>query len=127
MIPEGNFSFLQDKERRAVYEYVWDYVTKQKLWPQIKADCGKVFLRIKDLPAMTLHSVLLLHHAVEDMAEIQRTGWHPYVERNRKWTEYERKQTDQDMAFFTGASNGKMPSTNCEHGVPFYSCMPCSH
>ena len=123
---EGDFSFIQDKERREIYSYVWKYVTDYNLWTQLSVDCESVFLRIKNLPAMTLHSLTLLHRAVEEMASIQRTGWHQYVERSQKWTEYEQKQTDEDMILFT-ALGRKMPSSLCEHGQPFYSCMPCSH
>lgn len=123
---EGDFSFIQDKERREIYTYVWKYVTDHNLWTQLSKNCESVFLRIKDLPAMTLHSLTLLHSAVEEFALIQRKGWNQYVEHALKWAEYERKEADSDMLVFT-ALGGKMPSSLCEHGRPFYSCMPCSH
>jgi hypothetical protein len=123
----GNFSFLENKTRKSLYEEVWNYMTYAKLWDQVKTDVGKVFLQLMEQPSLRAHGTEMVHGAAEEMHRVQTIGWQDYVREQQIRTEEDRKQMDQDLIFFTTGSGGKMASSLCEHGQPFYSCMPCSH
>jgi hypothetical protein len=150
----GDFSWIADNMTRTSYEDMYAAITKAGAWEDMKADPGEggyMFggAAVVDRVSAVLndrvgHSGASFSWYMRAMQRLARMGWEAWVaeqcvaeqqaaavaEANRKEKEQRERQRQEDDAVAHAcfaACGFSDPSNKCEHGIPAYACMPCSH
>lgn len=117
-------------------------ITKAGAWDDMKADPGSGGFMYSGAAVVDRVSAVLndrVGHSgasfgccMRDMQRLARLGWAAWVAEMKAAAEQEanrkRVAADDAMARACFAACGfSDPSNKCEHGIPAYACMPCSH
>jgi hypothetical protein len=132
----GDFAWMKNKADADMLADMWAAVTKADAWDFVRGDPGDggfMFSGHNKISAIMSHSKV--GHSGASMAitlraiqAIARDGWDAFVSRNGGPTKMAEKNVIGISALDCFQACGIAdPHNKCEHGIPYYACMPCSH
>jgi hypothetical protein len=132
----GDFAWMTNKWDADMLKDMWDAVTAANAWDFMKTDPGDGGFMFSRDPMIdrinahvkTGHSGASFGVTMRVMQGIARNGWDWFVSTNGGPPKLTEKNAIGISALDCFQACGIMdPSAKCEHGIPFYACMPCSH
>lgn len=132
----GDFAWMKSKGDADMLTDMWAAVTAADAWGFVRSDPGDggfMFSNSNKISAIMSHSKI--GHSGASMAVtlraiqgIARNGWDWFVTTNGGPVKLPAKNELGVSALDCFQACGIMdPTSKCEHGIPFYACMPCSH
>jgi hypothetical protein len=146
----GDFAWMKNKSDAHMLTDMWAAVNTANAWDFVRGDPGDggfMFSGSNKISAIMSHSKVghsgaSMAITLRAMQAIARDGWDAFVSRNdgpSKMTEKNEIGISEPVADGRGGASCVSaldcfqacgiadPNNKCEHGIPYYACMPCSH